>query len=279
MKGFQVLTDIYDGFSGLSTRCIQDIYDDYPGKNITVYPLYPSSYKDDDVDANLHLINTIMTYEKLKNYANLIVPLSLSLDGWKRNLKCRLCESINCNPDVWYESSAVLALGLHSLWTPLRNKSEHLTMSDVCNFLNEDPSRKFAVASLELPFNMKSGDYLIDCLVDRCKQTGYLDTSISPFCNSIDIVNVNQMISLCGISEKLLKDFSCSQNPFGWNAFSCETVKEMLSFFYITNTNYSKTATFHHNKSIKIQDLFPNIFKDSLNEFGFVDDSQLNKSK
>lgn len=139
-------------------------------------------------------------------------------------------------------------------------------MYDFCADLNGH-GRRIAAATLCLPFPMKSGADLIDCL-DNWQ--GPLTRDLTPNC-SIGTDKLLQVVSARGILESRLKRGAFDEKGKKQRempAYRCDSVQEMLTF-YLSCSSY---ATASHVSSIEtpmcVKTPFPNIFDEFVGTAG-----------
>ena len=200
LKGFQLLTDATDAFGGVSSSVCDFLQDDYNAQSILTFPTIPSFYHEtmDALKSTGKMLNLALALRSLSENSNLITPLSMSNETFPlRGMEARSLPSINYNPQLHYNSSAVLSLAFDAMTLPWRMlKGPYASPSEVAAGLSAY-GRKFTSMQLVAPFAKPFKDKLKPYL-----QTYNLSDSISlsphtkpdfekVWCQSVSVRGIN----------------------------------------------------------------------------------------
>ncbi|KAB0803996.1 hypothetical protein PPYR_00966 [Photinus pyralis] len=260
-QGFHVTLDATNGFSGLTSSCLEYINDEYERKSVLAFPVIPSRYVDDEEERrplkdSICVMNLALAFEMLRERTSLFVPLCTGATGWRKPGEPRKFHHVSYNHNLNYHSSAILASALDTITLKHRLKSSHYSLGDFCAYFNTH-GRAAAAASVCLPFSLsKNGDF-IDCL-DNWE--GPLTQSITPNC-TIGTDKLVQMFTLRGIWEDRLKrPLSQANKQILMPAYNCNTVNEMLSFYLSCNYYFCLNNVTTVAQGISVKTPFPDIF-------------------
>lgn len=84
-QGFHVSMDSLDGFSGLASKTLEYLQDEYANKNIFAMPVMSENYITGDENVEMHAVNTSLLFSSLFEHANIFVPLTTSFGGWAKS--------------------------------------------------------------------------------------------------------------------------------------------------------------------------------------------------
>ncbi|KAL3285700.1 hypothetical protein HHI36_000231 [Cryptolaemus montrouzieri] len=276
LQGFQVLLDSTDGFSGLSTSCIEHLRDEY-GKNIIAFPMIPSFYPDYKfqteeerhqslIKDSSRVLNLAFCFNNLRENSSLFVPLCTGKNGWRQPGEKRKFYHCEYDPELYYHSGAILASALDTLTLKYRLKHTSYTLRDLSVDLTPQ-SRIAAAASLCLPFSLNSDAELIDCL-DHWE--GPLTQTITPNC-TLGTDRMIQLYTLRGISEDRLKrPSSKAGTQKDLPAYKCETIREMLEFYLSCTTFTSINNVTVVDSRLNVETPFPKIFDKFVGQKGNI---------
>lgn len=84
-QGFHFSMDSLDGFSGLASKTLEYLQDEYANKNIFAIPVMSENYITSDENFGLHAVNTSLLFSSLFEHSNIFVPLTTSFGGWVKS--------------------------------------------------------------------------------------------------------------------------------------------------------------------------------------------------
>lgn len=269
-QGFQVLFDAYDGFAGLSVKCLEHLQDEYskPSLSFPVFAPIVENFAnaDEPMSDSIRLINTAYSYSKLFEYSNLFVPLSTMSKVWRKLEDPRKYNGLNFDSTNLYQTSSILAsfIDTASLKFRLRNGNSSLT-----SFCSEQSmhNRKMCSGKIALPFPMNEKEDLIDFL-DRYEGVFLENVSPGHDCGTDGVV---QNVTVRGIPQNRLKrSMEKANKQLKMEAYKCNSVSEMIQFYFYCNTYASLTHASAVEQPLHLQSPFPLDVIDHSSEDGFV---------
>ncbi|KAK5649088.1 hypothetical protein RI129_003980 [Pyrocoelia pectoralis] len=270
-QGFHVTLDATNGFSGLTSSCLEYINDEYERKSILAFPVIPSHYVDSEDERrplkdSICVLNLALAFEMLQEKSSLFVPLCTGSNGWRKPGEPRKFYHVSYNSTSNYHTSAILASALDTITLKHRLKSRHDSLGDFCAYFNTH-GRAAAGASLCLPFSLNKNADFIDCL-DNWE--GPLTQSITPNC-TIGTDNLVQMFTLRGIPENRLKRPLPNANKQKlMSAYNCNSVNEMLNFYLSCNYYICLNNVTTVSQGMSVKTPFPNIFDEFVGNNGNI---------
>ncbi len=243
-QGFQMLFDCTNGFSGLASKCLDHLNDEYSKTNFTI-PVFspkPQNFRNADtpMSESIRVINIAMSFASLFEQSSLILPLSTMSRCWRQIDTPRQFPYLNYDQHNFYETSSILASYLDTISLKYRvkdaSKSSLLSgfCSDLCNY-----GRKLAAAGLALPLKLGTDQDFIDCLDEQDGSS--LFTQLTPNAN-VGTDRVIQSIFVRGIpSGKLKRPLKSANHQIKMAAYQCNSVSEMLQL-YLQCNNYASMA-------------------------------------
>lgn len=277
MQGFNITLDSTDGFAGLALGCIELLADEYT-KPILAYPIIASHFSDNNPSTpeerdkatlkdSSRLANIALAIQELSEYATMFVPLCTSDKGWRKPGNPRLFDHISYKPEIYYQSSALLASALDTLSQKYRHKSNTYTLSDICADMT-GYGRKMAAASLGIPFAFSDSQYLIEYLNETTKP---IFSTITPSCK-LASDKIFQVITVRGIPESYLKaPPNKAKEQLNIPAYRCNNVKEMFELYFQANNFLSATNVTVCEKPIELKTPYPRFFSKNLTKYGLID--------
>lgn len=164
LQGFQVFCDLADGFSGLGSKVTELLQDSYSGRGILTWGLAPVSYSNSTPMKDLyHQLNSTLGAVHLANNSSFFCPLTLRGGLGRRPSSPTTFPLLNCDPSLWYHSSAILALALDALTLPYRLRNNSVPMWQLADMLSVS-GRKVVAAYGAVPLPMMHGGSLPDAL-------------------------------------------------------------------------------------------------------------------
>ncbi|XP_055524214.1 protein misato [Wyeomyia smithii] len=276
-QGFQVLFDCVDGFAGLAIKTLEHLQDEY-NKTSLVFPVIPPALPnfknaDETTNMSIRVINSALAFSALVESCSLFVPLSTMGRCWRDLDKPRVFPHISYDENNLYQTSAILATYLEtaSLRYRLKNPTTLSHLSSLCSELTPY-GRKMAAAALALPVSMRNSEDFIDFL-DRNDEA--FSVPLTPNC-TIGTKYVVQSVCIRGIPKNRLKrppTAKFAQKQQRMAAYRCNSVSEMLQFYYHCQLHASLSHVISCNAPMDLKVPFPvEIFDSRICFDGFLNE-------
>lgn len=272
LQGFQLLFDIDDGFSGIASKCLEHLNDEYSRACFALPLHYPRnvSYAQADTRTaqSIRVVNSVLSYTHLSEQASMFTPLSTLETIWRNNTQqSRHLPGLKWQTDNLYQTSAVLAAFLDTVTLSYRLRQTPETLLRFCQRVCPS-GRTLTAAALALPLGMQRGQDLIDYL-DQSANSSLL-TQLSPGCNP-GTSHLVQSVMARGIPYARLKRPMEQAGPqLRMAAYGCESVSQMLQLYYQCAYHGSVTHAASTPLPLKTQLPFPyEIFDESIAIDGF----------
>ncbi|XP_030378129.1 protein misato [Scaptodrosophila lebanonensis] len=272
LQGFQLLFDIDDGFSGLATKCLEHLNDEYSRASFVVPLHYPRnlSYAQADTRTshNIRVVNAVLSYNHLSDYATMFTPLSTLESIWRNNtLKSRHMPGLHWQADNLYQTSAVLGSYLDTISLSYRMRQTPETLLRFCDRVGV-AGRKLTAAAFALPLDMLDKQDLIECLDQRGGKP--LLTQITPQCEP-GTAHVVQSVVARGIPvSRLKRPPEQAGEQLRMAAYNCGSISQMLQLYYQCAYHNSLSNVISTVLPIKTQLPFPyELFDKNVNIDGY----------
>ncbi|XP_058015939.1 protein misato homolog 1 [Ahaetulla prasina] len=265
LQGFQLLCDLHNGFSGVGSKAVELLQDEYAGKGILTCGLTPVLQSSLPHRHFYRLMNTALGIVRLSSQSSLFCPLSLhgSL-GLKPGSPVAL-PYLHYEPSLDYHTSAILATALDTLTIPYRLQTSDFTISNLTETLNFS-GRKVAEASAAMPFPVAEDQSLPDALYNQQPSTAWYP--LSSCGNRSDAGCFAQSVVLRGIGKRQ----QVSNAPPGTEPKSilhmCETGQEVLSRYLHTVSPRTLSTSLLLQGPCKLLAPYPQFFSPFLNKHG-----------
>ncbi|KAM8719946.1 hypothetical protein ACLKA7_006064 [Drosophila subpalustris] len=272
LQGFQVLFDIDDGFSGLASKLLEHLNDEYSRASFVLPLHYPRNVSYAQADSrtaqSIRVVNSVLSYSHLSEQASMFTPLSTLSTIWRNNTQqSRHLPGLKWQSDNLYQSSAVLAAFLDTVTLSYRLRQTPETLLRFCERVAPH-GRKLTAAAMSLPLGMQQEQDLIDYL-DQSVNTSLL-TQLSPGCDP-GTSHLVQSVVARGIPYARLKRPMEQAGPqLRMAAYGCDSVSQMLQLYYQCAYHGSLTHAASTPLPLKTQLPFPyEIFEDTIANDGF----------
>jgi len=169
LKGFHMLVDATDSFSGVGCRIAELLSDEYATKSKIALPCITHGDKADKISGNIQIdnlsqfLNTALAYKGLTGSCDLVTPLSLSKDTFPLNNNFRRIPMIDYQTHSKYHTSAILAAAVDTITLPWRSRRNRIDMHEITSKLNLN-GRKVAGAALAFPFPLGENQFFVQYL-------------------------------------------------------------------------------------------------------------------
>ncbi|XP_060541080.1 LOW QUALITY PROTEIN: protein misato homolog 1 [Pantherophis guttatus] len=272
LQGFQLLCDLHNGFSGVGSKAVELLQDEYAGKGILTCGLTPVLQSSLPHRHFYRLMNTALGIVRLSSQSSLFCPLSLNGRlGLKQDGPVSL-PYLQYKPSLDYHTSAILATALDTLTIPYRLQMSDITMSNLTENLNFS-GRKVAEASAAVPFPVAEDQSLPDALYNQ--QPSEVWCPLSSCGNRSDAGCFAQSVVLRGIGKRQ----QVSNVPPGTEPKSvlhmCETGQEVLARYLHTISPRTLSTSLLLQGPCKLLAPYPQFFSPFLNKHGFLSEKPL----
>ncbi|XP_032089800.1 protein misato homolog 1 isoform X2 [Thamnophis elegans] len=271
LQGFQLLFDLHNGFSGVGSKAVELLQDEYAGKGILTCGLTPVLQSSLPHRNFYRLMNTVLGIVRLSSQSSLFCPLSLNGSlGLKPGSPVAL-PYLHYEPSLDYQTSAILATALDTLTIPYRLQTSDMTISNLTETLNFS-GRKVAEASVAMPFSMAEDQSLPEALYNQQPSTAWCPLSSGG--NRRDAGCFAQSVVLRGISkQQQVSNASPGTEPKSV-LHMCETGQEVLARYL--HTVFPRTLSLLLLQGpCKILAPYPQFFAPFLNKYGFLSEKPL----
>ncbi|KAJ6626282.1 Protein misato [Pseudolycoriella hygida] len=274
-QGFQMLYDCTNGFSGLASKCLDHLEDEYSKTNFTIptFSPNPRNFRNADtpMSESIRVVNIAMSFANLFEHSSLVLPLSTMSRCWRQCDNQRQFPFLTYDQHNLYETSSLLAVYLDTISMKYRLKDASKASllsgfcSDLCNY-----GRKLVAAALALPLKLGTGQNLIDCLDE---QDGPLFTQLTPNAN-VGTDRIVQSVFVRGIPQNRLKQpLKSANHQIKMAAYQCNSVAEMLQLFFQCNNYASMSHVSHIDSGFPIKLPFPTeMFDQRVQTNGWIGD-------
>ncbi|XP_026549023.1 protein misato homolog 1, partial [Notechis scutatus] len=271
--GFQVLCDLHNGFSGVGSKAVELLQDEYTGKGILTCGLTPVLPSRVPPHRNFYrLMNTALGIVRLSGQSSLFCPLSLNGSLGLRPGGPVALPNLQYEPSLDYHTSAILATALDTMTVPYRLQNSDITMSNLTETLNFS-GRKVAEASAALPFSVMEDQSLPDALYNQQPSAAWCP--LSSCGDRSDAGCFAQSVVLRGIGKRQ----QVSNAPPGTEPKSilhmCETGQEVLARYLHTVSPRTLSTSLLLQRPCKLLAPYPQFFSPFLNKHGFLSEKPL----
>lgn len=253
-QGFQVLFDGDNGYSGISSGCLELLHDEYHKKVILAVPvLYTDLSVNDDV-VTQHRKKSKKIYSLTSGlsvsaqYCNLITPMSHIFDPWGKTPRTRVLNNIQYRQDLMYHTSAVLAAALDLFTLPCRLQNKSSSLHSLATSISYY-GRSVAAVGLKLPLPIERGGNEFSSIE---KVTGNFFDSLTPY---VEIQPEN--IDVQSVSAKGLGKNQINYNP--------ESVNEFLKLYLYNNFPRVLSSVGSCRSRFRVPRTFPKIIDETFN--------------
>ncbi|XP_065185260.1 protein misato homolog 1-like [Sycon ciliatum] len=264
LQGYQLLTDIHNGFGGVSSEVVDFLRDEYEKKSIfTVATMPPCFEQTDGQHVATRSLSAAFSFQHLSEASSMLLPLSTSTAGlWPSLSAGQTVQSahINYRSDLSYHTSALLAATLDTVTLPYRLKASSTSIHQVADLLTP-LGRKVVSAYTALPFPFRAGSKLVDCFAELpALHSDSLSMSMTPLTHDDELAYAQHAV-LCGIPPELAKqtDEGDLKPDDAFRTYLGGSPSAMIN-----SSCYVKEASV-------VSAPFPNIFKPSVTVRGFVE--------
>lgn len=209
LQGFQVLTDGGNGYSGISSGCVELLRDEYSKKAIIMVPaIFIDSTKSEDVKTKFknrcdRIYSLASSLSSFAEFCDIIAPMSHLYDPWSKDPTVRLFRNVDYKHDLMYHTSAIMAAALDLTTLSCRTQNRTFNLNSLSSFLNIH-GRSFISVGLNVPLPVRRNE---DMLPPLEKIPSRFFESITPMIDlGSEFIDV-QSVSMKGLGKNHTPDF------------------------------------------------------------------------
>lgn len=270
----QILTDVLNGFGGVSGQLLEDLKDEYSAKTFITFGLTPAELVNGTNKKTVQrILNSALSYGKLLEFSDLFVPLSLACETLPRLGPVREFPLLTYKPALSYHTSSVLGVCIDTVTLPYRLATPEA--SSMNSFVDSVAFGERTLASLSATFPLpleetSSLPLLFQSELDRRRRE--LLQSLTPGVSN-DCFVISQSAVIRGIPASLTSNplksiqaqFPQNNNPFR----ACSSTKEQLQAFLKNLYPNTSSSCWSVEQACMVKPPFPNIFDPKITAGGF----------
>ncbi|XP_074650914.1 protein misato homolog 1-like [Tubulanus polymorphus] len=266
LQGFQIMSDVHNGFGGITGSLLEEICDQYERPIFTIGAM-PTVYGDTTaVQDNCRMINTMLSYISMVEQSSIMLPLSCAMNQWRKPSNYLQSPNLQYNANLSYHTSAVLAACLDTATLPLRSDTNCLDLYDLSHVLAFS-GRKVANLQATFPFSLSPGEGLIDKLLRLGDNP--LWYSLTPCSGSATGDVASQSVVLRGITN--IKTSMTQNLPTSLK--NCKSADEVLQIYLQDLYPATNSMVNAYNTACKTSKPYPHIFHPNLKTDGLIHDN------
>ncbi|XP_002127435.2 protein misato homolog 1 [Ciona intestinalis] len=273
MQGFQVFSDVNNGFGGVLTSLMEYLSDEFRGKGLVVYPMLPVRNQKTATKVRSSSLATLLSLSESLKLATLVAPLSLNSDIFRQNPRKREFPRLIYDAACDYHTSAILATTLESITRVHRCHTDPQSLSHISQQLSIGSQKLVSTgAAIPIPF---SSNYscLPDMLCDHLDKS--LWTSLTPCVD--DATSKGDIVDRCFSQSLSINGFppSAATAPTTHPEYNisqihqCTNLTSVLKLYLEGKYVDSSSVVSVQQTPIKVDTPFPQIFHSSLTSTGF----------
>ncbi|XP_068755236.1 protein misato homolog 1-like [Montipora capricornis] len=276
LQGFQIFTDVSDGFGGLSSQILEELKDEYSAKTFISFGLSPAQcLNGTNKKAALRILNSALSYGRLSEFSDLFVPLSLASETWPHPGPAREFPLLIYQPSLPYHTSSVIGVCVDTVTMPYRLLTPQA--STMNSFVESVAFGERTVASLSstFPLPVEETSSLSSLFHSRLNKNGKellqsLTPGMSSNCSVISQSAVVRGIptSLVCTSSRNIRAQTSLQNDSSFEA--CSSASEIVHAFLRNLNPNASSSCWNVNQACIVKPPFPNIFAPKVTADGFV---------
>ncbi|CAG8526737.1 2623_t:CDS:10 [Dentiscutata erythropus] len=261
IQGFQVLTNIIDGFGGFTCSFIERLREEYPKTPVISFGI-TDGQEWSPVGHHRYfkqIMNSSLSTIYLSELSSLFIPLNVHTNLLRHGSTKFIQPTIN----LPYHSSCVLSAAIETSTFPFRSRRNTIHMHDFVTRLNWHGNTKIGTLGFAFPLPMSVyGDIDTQTLLPNDDRSVLNDLSLPPEPHTSKIYG--QSVVVRGIPDEFRAVSGIEQKK------SSDVISDMFGRFQSLGS-YSNSF-FSTNVFYPIPNSFPNIFK-NLNSDGYIDES------
>lgn len=268
LQGFQILVDTHDAFSGVATTVLEYLGDDFPSKSILTFGTSPAVFPDPEHNSQ-HILNTVLSYNKVSSLSSLFIPLSLNSSAWlskpNTHISYRKFPNAIYKPHLNYHTSAILAACLENSTLPYRLCKKNGHMKDITHSFHS-MGRKVGALMAALPFPLGEDSSLVETFMQLDGEMPW--TSVSP-----NVTTETKPWMMSSVLRGIPEENALTSNikpEFAQILRDCTSVSDVLQLFVTESFPGTLNAGCVVSSPCKVVTPYPHIFTPNINNGGLV---------
>ncbi|KAJ3216628.1 mtDNA inheritance, partitioning of the mitochondrial organelle [Clydaea vesicula] len=148
LQGFNVMSDVNNGFSGFTANFLENLRDEIPKTSIIVFGINPLA----DVQRKMSQVmienaNCALAMKYFSESANAYIPLYAPKAGSFPHIKSKLIKP--------YHWTSIISSAIETITLPTRLPSSQLDLYSMCNLINSSGTTPISSLSASMPFPLQ----------------------------------------------------------------------------------------------------------------------------
>ncbi|CAO3655803.1 unnamed protein product [Mucor hiemalis] len=257
LQGFQIFTDVDDGFGGFTEGLLNNIRDEFLKTPIMTYGLSDShaQYRTDRHKQKI-ILNRALGITRLAELSSIFVPIYTPTKAAVD--KAGLSPYLNFNEYSRYHTSAMIAAAIETNTLPYRLKHNPITMADTVSKLNWVRSTSLASLSFTVPLPILQNGYI--STVETFKNKNQL----RPTLDLLDRVTKGSLSQKVDVYGETIVARGLPSNMQGQTSY----LEKLFADF--KDENDPLQSRFTLESPFPLPESYPHLFTQRINEDGFV---------
>ncbi|XP_064620858.1 protein misato homolog 1-like [Lineus longissimus] len=269
LQGFNVMVDTNDGFSGLGSKLIERLSDDFDNKSILTFGVSPAHFEKMTPQFDSYrVLNSLLSYSMLAEHSSLFVPSSCAMNLWRSVGSPVKLPNVTYKKNLSYHTSAILGAAIDTMMLPFRLEANSHSLCDVVDNIG-NAGRKVASLMSSFPYPLSVENTFLDALLALEERIPW--TSLTPLGESPDLqpdLTFAQQVVLRGIPDGLVRRKQYANLPRMLG--NCNTATEILRLYLAESYPKTLNGLCVVNSPIKTVDPFPHIFSRKITSTGVI---------
>jgi hypothetical protein len=259
LDGFMLLTDIHDGFSGLMSKVLEELHEEYRNKTVLPFANLVHTYnlvESGTVDP-IPWLNVALSLQSFHDFSTMFVMQGCHSESMTNKVQEITMPNLLYKTDVDYHSSAILASAIDTATLPWRRRQGGMDMFQQCKQLTQD---RFKMASCSIGYPLlkhsdgstffdhviSSRPLLYDNLVTSLFPLGTRTLKPSPLTQSVVMENLCDAI-VPALEPKVLRSLGLNYDIFGGSMY--DFMDHFIERSYPTSSCVSDLFCAQHRRS------------------------------
>ncbi|CAH1757709.1 13063_t:CDS:10 [Entrophospora sp. SA101] len=135
IQGFQIITNLNDGFGGFSCGFVEQLIEEYPKKSVLTFGINETLIKSSNHSHYIkNNLNTILSLIQLTDMSSMFIPMNEPSNNILNNSEWN--KFIHPNLDLSYHSSSIMSAVIESTILPFRTRNNFMSMDSFIDKMN-----------------------------------------------------------------------------------------------------------------------------------------------